>query len=57
MILDAHHHLWKYSPAEYGWIDNSMKVLRRDFLPGHLAGLLQGAGVEGTVVVQARQPF
>ena len=31
--IDAHHHLWRYTPAEYGWIDESMRVLQRDFLP------------------------
>jgi predicted TIM-barrel fold metal-dependent hydrolase len=31
--IDAHHHLWKYSAAEYGWITPEMRVIRRDFLP------------------------
>ena len=53
--IDAHHHLWRYSKAEYGWIDDSMQVLRRDFLPQHLTAELGLAGVDGTVVVQARQ--
>jgi predicted TIM-barrel fold metal-dependent hydrolase len=24
MMIDAHHHLWKYSAAEYGWITPQM---------------------------------
>ena len=36
MKIDAHHHFWCYNPAEYGWIDDSMAVLRRDFLPDDL---------------------
>src|SRR5579875_2904905 len=35
-VVDAHHHLWRYSPAEYDWIDDSMQTLRRDFLPEDL---------------------
>jgi L-fuconolactonase len=53
--IDAHHHLWHYSADEYGWIDESMEVLRRDFLPADLAPLCADAGVEATIAVQARQ--
>lgn len=54
-IVDAHHHLWEYNRIDYGWMDDSMSVLRRDYLPGELEKLLEDAGVGGTVVVQARQ--
>jgi L-fuconolactonase len=53
--IDAHHHLWRYNPQEYGWIDDSMKQLRRDFLPEDLIRELAVAEVDGAVVVQARQ--
>jgi L-fuconolactonase len=53
--IDAHHHLWRYSSEEYGWIDDDMAVLRRDFLPHDLSAEMRTAGVEGTVAVQARQ--
>lgn len=53
--IDAHHHLWRYTPEEYGWISEQMGVLRRDFLPGDLKPLLDGAGISGTMAVQARQ--
>lgn len=53
--IDAHHHLWRYTPEEYGWINEQMEVLRRDFLPKDLKPLLDGAGIAGAVVVQARQ--
>lgn len=52
--IDAHHHLWHYSAAEYGWIDDSMAGLRRDFVTADLENEL-AAGVDGTIVVQARQ--
>ena len=55
MIIDAHHHLWKYNHKEYGWMDDSMATLKRDYLPDELEHELQGAGISGTVVVQARQ--
>jgi L-fuconolactonase len=55
MKIDAHHHLWKYSAAEYGWITPEMKVIRRDFLPEDLETLMHYFGIEGTVAVQARQ--
>ena len=40
---------------EYGWMDDSMSVLKRDYLPVDLELELQLTGVSGTVVVQARQ--
>jgi L-fuconolactonase len=53
--IDAHHHFWRYSLAEYGWIDDQMQLLRRNFLPADLKPLLDGAGVMGAIAVQARQ--
>ncbi len=53
--IDAHHHLWRYTPQEYGWIDEEMKALRRDFLPADLTEAMASAGIDGTVAVQARQ--
>jgi L-fuconolactonase len=54
-VIDAHHHLWRYSATEYAWIDDSMAALRRDFLPADLVVELAKAGVDGAVAVQARQ--
>jgi L-fuconolactonase len=53
--IDAHHHLWSYSAAEYGWIDEEMAALRRDFLPDDLKVAMASAGIDGTIAVQARQ--
>lgn len=55
MKIDAHHHFWKYSVEEYGWIDHDMKVIRRDFLPEDLEKEIRGSGIDGVVSVQARQ--
>jgi len=53
--IDAHHHLWNYVPQEYGWIDETMAVLRRDFLIEDLCREAQTVGIEGVISVQARQ--
>lgn len=55
MKIDAHQHFWIYNSAEYGWIDESMKVLKRDYLPDDLLPELKKSGFGGSVVVQARQ--
>ncbi|TWT29566.1 Amidohydrolase [Posidoniimonas corsicana] len=55
MVIDAHHHFWNYSPSAYGWIDESMAAIARDFTPADLAAEAQTAGVDGVVSVQARQ--
>jgi len=55
MNIDSHHHFWKYSAAEYGWIDDSMAALRRDFLPDDLKREIAHADIHGVVSVQARQ--
>jgi L-fuconolactonase len=53
--IDAHQHFWHYTPQEYGWMGPNMAILKKDHLPPHLAPLLEAAGIEGTVAVQARQ--
>jgi L-fuconolactonase len=53
--IDSHHHFWKYTPAEYGWIGDDMKAIRRDFLPADLEPTIRAAGIDGVVSVQARQ--
>lgn len=53
--IDAHHHLWRYSREDYEWIDDSMTMLRRDFLPEDLSAAMQSASVDGAIAVQARQ--
>ena len=55
MHIDAHQHFWVYDPREYGWIDDLMAALRRDFLPEALKPELERAGFQGCVAVQARQ--
>jgi len=55
MIIDAHQHLWKYDPVRDNWIEDSMEVLREDFLPKDLKPILDANGVAGCIAVQADQ--
>lgn len=55
MLIDSHHHLWKYSADQYGWMNDQMSVLRRDFLAPELRQIAVESGVDGFVSVQARQ--
>jgi len=55
MIIDSHHHLWKYDPVQYDWIDDSMKKIRADFLADDLKLTIQEANVDGVISVHARQ--
>lgn len=52
--IDAHHHLWRYTAEEFGWITDDMAILRRDFLVLHLEHVLASAHVDAAVAVQAR---
>lgn len=54
-MIDGHQHFWRYDAAAYGWIDESMAALRRDFLPPDAMAVMRPAGAEGTLAVQARQ--
>lgn len=53
MRIDAHQHFWQYDPVQHAWIDDSMRALRRDFLPRHLRPVLERRGIDGSVAVQA----
>jgi L-fucono-1,5-lactonase len=53
--IDAHQHFWRYDPAEYAWIDESLAALRQDCMPDDLAGEMAGQGFHAGVAVQARQ--
>ena len=54
MIVDAHHHFWDPSTADYPWLSDELATIRRAFGPSDLAPELEAAGVEATVLVQTR---
>ncbi len=53
MVIDTHVHFWKYNSVEHGWIDDSMKILKKNYLPEDIALTLKRNGVDGCVAVQA----
>src|SRR5260370_28026023 len=55
--IDSHHHLWQYDKENYGWIDENMGILRRDFLPPDLDEGLRSTGIDGAVGAQAPGPL
>jgi len=54
MYIDAHQHFWRYRAEEYRWIDGSMAVLRRDFLPDDSVHEMAAQGFDACVAVQAQ---
>lgn len=55
MIVDAHHHFWRYVRGREAWLDEraDFAPLRRNFLGPDLAPHLRTNGVDRTVIVQA----
>lgn len=53
--IDSHQHFWKFDPLRDSWIDERMKVIQKDFLPGDLEPVLKENGVAGCIVVQSDQ--
>lgn len=55
MFIDAHQHFWKYNPVRDSWIDETMGVLKKDFLPKELVPILKSNNIDGCIAVQADQ--
>lgn len=55
LCIDAHQHFWKFDPVRDSWINESMSVIKRDFLPQDLQPLLSANKVDGCVIVQCDQ--
>ena len=55
MIIDSHHHLWRLSRGDYGWLTPDLATLYRDFEPADLAPLMAAGRVAGGIVVQAAE--
>jgi len=53
MRIDSHQHFWDLSRFDYPWMPPEPSVLRQNFLPERLAGILERNRFEGSVVVQA----
>lgn len=55
MKIDAHQHFWHFDPIRDAWIDDAMRVIRRDFLPEDLKPVLDQNQIDGCIAVQAAQ--
>jgi len=55
MIIDSHQHFWNYEPVKHAWIDDSMALIRKDFLPVDLEKVYRDYGIDGCMAVQADQ--
>lgn len=55
MRIDSHQHFWIYNRDDYVWMGPEHEAIRRDFLPEHLAPLLDSIGFDASIAVQARQ--
>lgn len=55
MRIDSHQHFWNYDPVRDSWIDDSMSVIKKDFLPKDLKPILEANSVDGCIAVQADQ--
>ena len=53
MRIDGHQHFWTTQRDDYGWLTPDLEALYRDFVPEDLQPLLDQAGVDHTVLVQA----
>ncbi len=55
MRIDSHQHFWIFDPVRDSWIDDSMSVIQRNFMPEDLAPILKVHNLDGCVAVQAAQ--
>lgn len=53
--IDSHHHLWAINDTDYVWMTEAHAVIRKDFLPLEMKAAFREGGIDGSVVVQARQ--
>jgi L-fuconolactonase len=54
VIVDSHQHFWDPASAAYPWMTEAVAPIRRPYGPEDLRPLIAAAGVDATVVVQAR---
>jgi L-fuconolactonase len=55
MTIDAHHHLWRYTPEDFSWLEGPLTPLQRDFTTQDLTAAMHQANIDGAITVQARQ--
>ena len=55
MRIDSHQHFWIYNKKSHQWIDDSMKKIRKNFLPSQLKLELKKNEIDGSVLIQVDQ--
>lgn len=55
MTIDSHQHFWIYEAEKHAWIDDNMKVIRKNFLPEDLKLVYHTNDINGCVAIQADQ--
>lgn len=53
--IDAHQHFWEYHPNRHQWMDESMMVIKKNFLPSDLAPILVQNQMDACIAIQADQ--
>ncbi len=52
LVIDSHHHFWKFDQHRDAWITEEMQILRADYLPAQLEKIYERKGISGSVLVQ-----
>lgn len=55
LVVDSHQHFWDIRKLRYDWMGTGSSPLKRNFLPRDLKPLIEEAGVDRTIIVQAHQ--
>lgn len=55
MTIDSHQHFWQYESTKHEWIDDTMSIIRRNFLPSELKEVYAENLIDGCIAVQADQ--
>lgn len=53
MRIDSHVHFWRIERGDYHWMTPDLATIRRDFGAADLRPLIERAGIDGVVLVQA----
>ena len=51
--IDCHQHFWELERGDYDWLTPELAPIYRDFHPSDLKPIIDAAGIDGTIIVQA----
>ncbi len=57
MRIDAHQHFWALARGDYHWLTQDLAPINVDHMPDDLVPLLDMAGIDASIVVQAAETF